>query len=113
MDNKLLNELIGQMTDEKIELPSSVPSFEKTFAETMIKNLINVLKNEQKLINDEASYEIVDEDNKVVAKIKLVFFDENVVNNLINTNGASLNMSQRWNYSKIDNNIVKIVFDVK
>lgn len=113
MNNKLLNELVGEMTDEKIELPSFVPSFEKTFAETMIKNLINVLKNEQKLINDESSFQIVDENNKVVAKVKLIFFDENIVNNLVNTNGASLNMSQRWNYQRLNNNTVFITFDVK
>ena len=112
VDQKMFNDLVGELSTENIKLPDFVPPFEKTFGETMVNKVIRDLKD-QKLITDTSSSEVSIFEGKVIAKINLIFNDAKVAQNLYNTKGASLTLSQRWSYQMIDQNTVFITFEVK
>jgi len=112
VDKKIFNELVGELSTENIKLPDFVPSFEKTFGETMVNKVIRDLK-EQNLITNDSNAEVSIVDNKVVAKINLIFNDANVARNVFNTKGASLTLSQRWSYTMLNQNTIFITFEVK
>lgn len=112
VDKKTFDELVGELSTENIKLPDNVPSFEKSFGETIVNKVIKDLK-QQGLIQENSNAEVVTLDGKVVAKINLVFNDAKVAKNVFNTKGAALNLSQRWSYEMIDDNLIFITFEVK
>ena len=112
VDQRMINTLVGELSTENIVLPDNIPSFEKSFGETMVNKIIRDLK-EQHHIDKMSSSEVVLVEGKVIAKINLVFYDANIAQNLFNTRGASLNLSQRWSYTMINDKTIFITFEVK
>lgn len=107
-----IQDLIGEVVDEKIEMMESIEPFEIMFSKNIIKKILSDFKSKS-LITDQSNYKIINNNNKVTAYLDLYFIDSNVADELVNTRGLSLNLSQRWIYNKIDNNLVNINFEVK
>lgn len=112
MDQRIIQDLVGELSTENIKLPENVPSFEKSFGETLVNKVIKDLK-QQRLIQESSSAEVVMFENKVIAKINLVFNDAKIAKDVFNTKGAVLNLSQRWSYAMINDNSIFITFEVK
>jgi len=112
VDQRQMNALVGELSTENIKLPDNIPSFEKSFGETMVNKIIRDLK-EQHYIDKISSGEVVVIEGKVIAKINLVFINTNIAQNVFNTKGASLNLSQRWSYTMINDKTIFITFEVK
>lgn len=112
INQNIIQDLVGEIVDEKIEMMESIEPFEIMFSKNIIKKILSDFKYKN-LITDQSNYKIINDNNKVVAKLDLYFIDSNVADELVNTRGLSLNLSQRWTYNKIDNNLVNINFEVK
>lgn len=112
IDQKMIDALVGELSTENIKLPDLVPPFEKTFGETMVNKVIKDFKEKQ-IITDDSSADVIVENGKVIVKMNLIFNDTNIAHNLFNTKGASLNLSQRWSYTMINQNTIFITFEVK
>ena len=112
LDSKTMHELVGEITDEEIELMDGVPSYEEIYGSAIAAKVLKRLI-EGGAVSKESRSDVVKSGNNISIKILLVFFNEEGARPSINTKGRSQKLPQSWTYSDLGNNRVMVEFKVK
>ena len=112
MDQKDINDLVGEMTDEKIEALDRIPSWEEVYGKSVAESLIKRFVEGGVLTTDSRS-DIVVNHPTVSCKMLFVFVTGGESALLVGSHGKSLKLPTSWTYTDIGNNKVIVEFAIK
>jgi len=112
MNQNDIKDLVGEMTDEKIEGLDRLPSWEELYGKSVAESLIKRFVTEG-VITSESRSDIVINHPKVSCKMLFVFVTPGEAELLVGSHGKSLKLPTAWTYTGLGNNRVIVEFAVK
>ena len=107
-----IKDLVGEMSDEKIEALDRIPSWEEIYGKSVADGIIKRLV-EGGVITNKSRADLVIKHPNVSCKMLFVCNSAQDAETLVGSKGSWLKLSNKWSYTNLGNSKVMIEFAIK